>query len=204
MHNIPVLCGANADDGSIYAPRLRVRRPIGYRLFLRGIYREEALNVLSLFPANTVEQVQPALIDLLTVAGFAMPARFMARRVSRAGERSFLYYFTRVPATQTAERFGAFHALEIPYVFGTLPAPVAENPVDASLSEFIRAAWVQFAATGDPSVADMVEWPAYDPERDGCMILGDAPGYGDNEWAEASETLETLLLKRRCTDEDRE
>lgn len=59
-------------------------------------------------------------------------------------------------------RLGAAHATELPFVFGTLdtatgPAGLAgENP-PAELSDRMRAAWVRFAATGDPG------WPAWDP-----------------------------------------
>ena len=37
------------------------------------------------------------------------------------------------------------------------------------------AIWTQFAKTGNPSVAGLVDWPAYTPANDRFVELGAAP-----------------------------
>jgi para-nitrobenzyl esterase len=72
---------------------------------------------------------------------------------------------------------GSCHALEIPFVFGTLANPVVaaftgEGPAARHLSEQMQDAWLTFAATGDPAVGDLDPWPAYDARRRATMVLG--------------------------------
>jgi para-nitrobenzyl esterase len=68
------------------------------------------------------------------------------------------------------------HALEIPFVFGTLTTPgverfTGEGPDAIALSERMMDAWLAFARTGNPSTEALGEWPAYDAGRRATMIL---------------------------------
>ncbi|MFD5187024.1 carboxylesterase/lipase family protein [Streptomyces sp. NPDC058357] len=68
-------------------------------------------------------------------------------------------------------RLGACHALEIGFVFDTLEKPdaVALTGADApqELADAMHAAWVAFAASGDPG------WPGWDASR---PVMGFGPG----------------------------
>jgi len=66
---------------------------------------------------------------------------------------------------------GACHALEIPFVFGTLSSPgidqfAGTGQAAEDLSELMMDAWLAFARTGDPG------WPAYDAARRATMVFG--------------------------------
>jgi para-nitrobenzyl esterase len=114
--------------------------------------------------------------------GFAASARFAAASVAGAGGDAYLYHFARRPPA-TGD-LGAFHGLEIPYVFGNpaLTLDVREG-VDGELSAAMMRYWVSFARDGDPTgsatgaetgdASDTVlpEWPRYEPETDRCLIL---------------------------------
>jgi len=72
---------------------------------------------------------------------------------------------------------GSCHALEIPFVFGTVTTPgvdrfTGEGDEVAALSEKMQDAWLAFARAGDPSTDALGEWPAYDTKRRATMILG--------------------------------
>ena len=64
---------------------------------------------------------------------------------------------------------GAVHALEVPFVFDTaapdapLFGPLLGNDPPQELAQTIHAAWIAFAATGDPG------WPKYDLKRRATM-----------------------------------
>jgi para-nitrobenzyl esterase len=99
---------------------------------------------------------------------------------SRAGTWS--YRFDWRPPILGA-RLGACHALELPFVFGTLRAPGVRQVLGSTraareLSRVMQQAWVAFAHTGDPHHADLPEWPRYAREHGATMLFGTERGIG--------------------------
>ena len=93
---------------------------------------------------------------------FRMPSLHLAEAQTAAGGRAYVYELTW-PAPGMGGAFGACHGLDVPLVFGNLdrgqPAMLigeTPSPEAEALSARMRAAWVSFAADGDPG------WPAYD------------------------------------------
>ena len=88
-----------------------------------------------------------------------MPVREPGSR----GAGTYVYLFTwETPAF--GGLLGSCHALEIPFVFGTVTNPViqqfAGGGEDAfALSAGMRQAWISFARTGSPSGDLVGEWP---------------------------------------------
>ncbi len=89
---------------------------------------------------------------------------------------TWLYEFTWAsPAMDGA--LGACHALEIPFVFGTLEeAPVAaftgSGPEAQALSRTMQDAWLTFAHDGRPRAAALPDWRPYDAARRATQQLG--------------------------------
>jgi para-nitrobenzyl esterase len=95
----------------------------------------------------------------------ACPVGAMAELTKAAGQQVFVYRFDRsVPGKGEAE-LGAFHSLEIPYVFGALHDPTWQwlpfTPDDAALSNLIQTYWTNFAKTGNPNAQGLPDWPAW-------------------------------------------
>jgi para-nitrobenzyl esterase len=93
---------------------------------------------------------------------FRMPSLHLAEAQTAAGGRAHVYELAW-PAPGMGGALGACHGLDVPLVFGNLdrgqPAMLigaAPSPEAEALSARMRAAWVSFAAHGDPG------WPAYD------------------------------------------
>jgi para-nitrobenzyl esterase len=75
----------------------------------------------------------------------------------------FVYQFDRTPP---GSLFGAAHACELEYVFGTLDSkPRDYLREDRDLSERMGDYWVNFARTGDPNGNNLQNWPVYGPNK---------------------------------------
>jgi para-nitrobenzyl esterase len=97
---------------------------------------------------------------------FNYGVRGTARAIAARQPKTFRYVMTHVGA-YTADP--PTHADDIAYVFGSGEL----GPRDRAMSDAIIASFVNFAATGDPNGPDAPAWPAYDPERDNYLTLGD-------------------------------
>ena len=90
-----------------------------------------------------------------------------------------MYLFTHVsPAMRGA--LGACHALDLPFVFGTLDMPLQDRfagsgPEVEALSAAMMRSWIAFAKTGDPNYdGSTTRWPRYDAAARSTMIFDKA------------------------------
>jgi para-nitrobenzyl esterase len=102
------------------------------------------------------------------------------RAAAAPGVGTFAYLFTW-ESPLFGGYLGSCHALEIPFVFGTVANPAiqgfAGGGEDAlALSAAIRRAWTGFARTGDPG-----GWAGWEPDRRPTTVLGPWPGEGGLE-----------------------
>ena len=85
----------------------------------------------------------------------------------------YRYHFTGAGRSSTGAS-SAFHAAEVPYVFGT--AARAGGGGAPPFADAVRDYWVAFATSGDPNGAPASgrwpHWPAYDARADGYLELG--------------------------------
>ena len=90
-----------------------------------------------------------------------IPAIRLADAHASAPSGTYMYEFAW-PSPVFGGRLGAFHGLEIPFVFGNLSkdapifGPLLGDDPPQELAAAIHAAWIAFAATGNPG------WPPYD------------------------------------------
>jgi para-nitrobenzyl esterase len=81
--------------------------------------------------------------------GFVCPVGAIAALTSDAGQRVYVYRFDRSVPGRGEEELGAFHSLEVPFVFGALRDPIWHwlpfTPDDAALSNLIQTYWTNFA-----------------------------------------------------------
>lgn len=184
FRRVPVMAGANADEGTILLGRAlaEVQTRESYLAYLRRTFGDLADRLLRYYPARDDSAVRKALADLYGDMAFVAPTRRLSRWIAQAGGRVYLYHFNRVPPTLLGERFGSYHAAEIPYVFRTfgLNLPSDRRPEtpawDRDLSDRMMGAWLRFAATGDPNGGGLPAWSAYDPAKDEVMVFGNRVG----------------------------
>jgi para-nitrobenzyl esterase len=116
-----------------------------------------------------------------------MPAVRLAEAAAGQGSTVHKYLFAhRSPALGGA--LGACHALELPFVFGTVDAPalrafVGEGEAVRALSEAMQDAWLAFAREGRPRAAALGSWPSYEAPRRSTMRLDLESGLEDDPLA---------------------
>jgi para-nitrobenzyl esterase len=98
---------------------------------------------------------------------FRIPSIRFAEAHAARGLATYAYLFTYAsPAFYGA--LGACHALELPFVFGTLDAPLQDRFAGTgegvrALSASMMQSWTSFARTGQP--ADDEAWPRFDAKE---------------------------------------
>ena len=170
LPQIPILAGFNS--GEIRSLRSLASRPPAdaatYESQIREKYGDLADRFLALYPStNMSESVLATVRDSL----YGWTAERLVSKQTARGVPSFLYLFDHgYPAADSAG-LHAFHASELPYVFGTadrtppLWPAVPKTPAEERLSDAVTDYWASFARSGVPSAAGQPQWPAYGTER---------------------------------------
>lgn len=205
-HNVPLLIGSNADEGNTFLSGLSVAKG-DYESLMAQIFGMHVQEALALYPPGGGEDIPMVFSRMLTEVGFASTARFAARSMSAPpGEASgsviggypratstYLYQFTRVPFENV---LGAFHGVEIPYVFGTadlFSSLGALEQTDFDLSDVIMGYWTRFAATGDPNGGTTYPvWPRYEGLSDRHLELGASIRVGEGLYQEACDLADRM------------
>ncbi|MBW2091704.1 MAG: carboxylesterase family protein, partial [Deltaproteobacteria bacterium] len=196
MADIPFMAGSNADEGTIFLKQLPIKSVKAYKNMVRIVGKDRAADLLRLFPAETDEDVKPALNKLVSVSIFVSGARTMARAAVSKQPKVYLYHFTRVPPIERIKHLGAFHAAEIFYAFGNLGPALNKSETDRNLSEKMMAYWTNFARAGDPNGEGLPLWPAYETAKDQHLELGAEIKIGQGLYREACDIFEIRLKKR--------
>ena len=103
-------------------------------------------------------------------------AQTLARlKYEQNGAPSYLYFFDWHSPVHD-NRMGAYHTLDIPFVFYNLD--IAASMTGAAQSRYevghvMSAAWAAFARTGDPNHTDLPHWAAFNPDDYPTMVFGE-------------------------------
>ena len=87
---------------------------------------------------------------------------------------AYLYFFDWHSPVHD-NRMGAYHTLDIPFVFYNMDIGASMMGADEpryELGHVMSAAWAAFARTGDPNHADMPTWRAFNPTELPTMMFG--------------------------------
>ena len=198
---VPVIVGSNADEISIFASPLvggtshRPKSVKEYRQWLSREFHSNADAVFAAYPARTDAQVPAAFRAMDTDYQFGFGASLLAREVSAAGQRAYLYMFTNVGAGQFAA-LGAFHSEESMFLSKKYWASWVNGPGDDRLSNTIIDYWIQFAKTGKPSSMGLPPWPAYRSNEPRAQELGSKVGQMPIPRREGQNVFDEILKQQ--------
>ena len=199
---VPLLAGFN--QGEIRSLR-RLAPPVpanaaAYEAEIRSRYGALADAFLELYPSSALAE---SIIATPRDALYGWTAERLVRRQTGAGQPAFLYLFDHgYPAADEAD-LHAFHASEIPYVFGTIRGTppqwpvVPDTPTEQRLSDAMMAYWGSFARDGVPTAPGQPDWPAYGRTRN-YMAFEEGPVVRERLMPGMFELHEAVVCRRRA------
>jgi para-nitrobenzyl esterase len=193
QHKIPVVVGANAEEGAYFAAALQPWTVESYRRFVRATFRDRADDVLARYPVTRDADARPAAARLISAAAFISPARRTAKTMADLGARTYLYWFTRTRPSTSGVR-GPSHGSELAYLFE--PGRHEDGDEwDRELSAIMIGYWVRFAATGDPNGDAAPSWPRYHAAADLSLELDVPVQARESMYREPADFFDHLFLE---------
>ncbi|MFD1787049.1 carboxylesterase/lipase family protein [Sphingomonas floccifaciens] len=163
---VPLIAGFNA--GETRSLRMLVppapANAAAYEATIRARYGDLADAFLRQYPAASMGE---SMLATTRDALYGWTAQRLAIGQTAIGQRGYFYFFDHgYPASDDAG-LHAFHAAEIPYVFGTpdkTPAlwpKVPDTLKDRRMSQAMLGYWTSFVKTGVPAAAGQPVWQPY-------------------------------------------
>jgi para-nitrobenzyl esterase len=200
---VPILAGFNA--GEIRS--LRALLPpapadaAAYERQIRERYGNLAEAFLAQYPASRIED---SMLATTRDALYGWTAERLVAKQTAVGAPSFLYYFDHGYQPAAGQGLHAFHASELPFMFGTArntPSrwpPIPPTPVETRLSDAMVGYWASFVRDGVPSAQAQPTWKPYGTER-AYMAFEDAPRPAVHLLPGMHELVEQVVCRRRAS-----
>ncbi|MFV3078036.1 carboxylesterase/lipase family protein [Niveispirillum fermenti] len=148
-----------------------------YEAAIRANYGELGDRFLSLYPAADMRE---SILAAARDGFFAWTSQRLVREQAALGQPSYLYYFDHGYPAADDRGMHAFHASEVPYMFGTIDRVTAQWPAipdtdtERALSDAMIDYWASFARTGVPTARNQPSWPSHGAKA-GYMLFAAKP-----------------------------
>lgn len=171
-----------------------------YEAVIRRNYGELADTFLRHYPGTHIEQ---SILAAARDGFFAWTSQRLVRNQAALGVPAYLYFFDHgYPAADDAG-IHAFHASEVPFMFGTIDrvTPLWPKIPDTDTERNLAAAmvdyWASFARTGVPSARNQPTWP---PHNNGSayMSFTDRPRVATDLLPGEYRLHEEVVCRRRA------
>ncbi len=176
---VPIIAGFNSGEIRslrILSPPPPVSAEV-YENVIRERYGDLADEFLKLYPsADMQESIWATTRDAL----YGWTAERLVMKQTELGHPSFLYLWDHGYPAADDMGLHAFHASELPYVFGTFDVvpplwpKIPDTPLEHKLSKAMIGYWTSFARNGKPTSGNEPDWPAYGSTQS-YMDFSDAP-----------------------------
>ncbi|MHA1986302.1 MAG: carboxylesterase/lipase family protein [Promethearchaeota archaeon] len=206
--NIEVLHGTNKDEmrlWELWYPHLKNSEELFDRVNLgmkpMGQTEEKVREIINVYSEGR-ENLTEIYSAIVTDSFFRIPSIRLAEMQSKNQPDTYMYMFT-YPSPIRNGSLGSVHAIEIPFVFGTLdiPRPVefklfpVSNKETEELSAKMMDSWISFARNGNPNHKEVPKWPQYGNDRATMMLGKDVNVINDPHSKERSVWEDIIIFK---------
>jgi para-nitrobenzyl esterase len=172
QNDVPTLTGSNKDEsGASPRPDVTLEQ---FRKQATTRYQEAAEEFLKLYAARTDEEAAIAQNNAANDASRVSTYLWAVERGKTAGTRAWTYFWDHALPGPDADKYGAFHTSEVPYVLGSLI--MSDRPFtadDRRIADMMSSFWANFIAKGDPNGDGLARWAAVGEKPGLTMELGD-------------------------------
>lgn len=205
--DVPLVLGSNAQEtypmfpGPAMVDSERERDRLARQfLIAAGAPLAKIDDIIAAYPsADYGGSPHAALVALTTDWRWTCAGRLFLRSLaSTATAPLYRYYFTHAldaTAAPLLSRAGAYHGLELLYVFGSIAGveQYEATAADLALAARIQRYWSRFAASGDPNAAEDPAWPHFTAEGDEHLVLTEPTVAGAGVRTAQCDALERIL-----------
>ena len=173
QNDVPTLTGANTGELGGFGPPQGPVTAESFRTQARQRYGAGADEFLKLYPASSDEEARLAQRESVRDQALVSMYLWARERSKTAKTKVYEYLWDHALPGPDAERFGAFHTSEVPYVLDTLymsDRPFADR--DRKIADMMSSYWANFAAAGDPNGKGLAAWAAVSDKPE-IMEVGD-------------------------------
>jgi para-nitrobenzyl esterase len=202
---VPVLAGYN--EGEIRSLLfLMPKAPdsqSAYEADVRLRFGAKASDYLAVYPGvDPKADVMASIRDGL----YGWAAQYLVLRQAVAGQPAYLYFFRHSTPAERERDLAAFHASELPYIFGKVGPSATPGPnwprlpptsTESQLSEAIMGYWTSFVRDGIPRASGQPDWPRFTARQRSYLDLDDRPSAERDLLPGAFAFADTLVADRR-------
>ena len=144
------LMGFNKNEGMVFLSETST--PEGADWFVRQVFGEKEQDVKEYYKNQGMEGLS-FIPDLVTYAYFKAGITKMMEELAQQGNPVYGYQFDFTPdGNYPMKELGPHHAVDILYVFDTIPASgLTEGKYDGLVAEQMHIMWCNFIANGNPN-----------------------------------------------------
>jgi len=182
--NVDLLIGTNLDENTFFSmltPELQYIDWNGITDYINMILSKLHLDKTQIAKIiNEFKHSRNNPFDVLNAICTDFTFRYPSIKVAEAqvkhNNNTHMYLFTyRTPVL--GGNYGATHALEIPFVFGTLDETEfgvypKRDEINSKISELMMDSWISFARSGNPNHNEIPPWPTYDIDNRYTLLFG--------------------------------
>jgi para-nitrobenzyl esterase len=197
QNDVVTLTGANVGELGGLGPPPAPMTAEKFKNQARQHYGAAADEFLKLYPADTDEAARIAQAQSVRDQALVSMYLWARERSKTARTKVYEYLWDHALPGPDAERYGAFHSSEVPYVMNT--QNMSDRPfadADRKIAGMMSSYWANFAATGDPNGKGLAAWPAVGDKPE-IMEVGDKTGLVPVAGSEAKVKFFEAFLTNR-------
>jgi len=204
--DIDLLVGTNLNEATFFTmlnPQIQnidwSELPNHIKIFLNrlNLSDEEIKELINLFKINRNTPYE-VLNAISTESSFRYHTRNIIEAQLDNSSNVYSFLFTYKTPLQGGI-FGATHALEVPFVFGTLDdieigIYPKRDEINTKISEQMMDSWISFARIGNPNHEGIPEWPTYDIKNRSTILFGNETKVERDPLREERLAIERIIL----------